>query len=265
MRLGREAVCGMLLSAMAGCASDPAQVLVTERYLLGTQQPVLDGPLIGLSLVGDGESVQVGGWTRGRDGPGLILLRGSGRLDGRLTISLSRFGGATYAVIVAEAVGASFRGTYRLVETGESTSIELTPVLGVPPGTYQVAITGAFGEVAAGAAGYRCQADGAVLVLADPDGGARLYLRVTAPGPRFSRGSFPLGRPGGHAASIQIGGEPGTRFGFVAGTLTIKQLDNLGLVGRVQGVARDPATGSELTINGTMSAAGADGSCTQRP
>ncbi|MBM4188844.1 MAG: hypothetical protein FJ206_16185 [Gemmatimonadetes bacterium] len=245
---------------LVACAGPPSGPNQPSRHLLATVDGPLGPTVIGL-IVGSGPVSLVGGWAQLPNRPSLRFVRGQGTADSqRLDLDLLFDDGTGLGRLNAAGGPERYSGQL-LASAGGAGTATVHLVDALPTGAYVVAIDGAPDVPARGAVNFRCGPDGPRLLLVDPTGGQRLEVQVVAPGTRFRLGSFPLGRAGSGRGSIRLGGDPAVPLPFATGVVTVKQLDSLTLIGRIQGVARMGPAGTDVAINASVSAVGADGSC----
>lgn len=246
---------------LVGCDASPsAPGAATRHYLVRADGP-LGQTVLGLA-VGSGEPAPLGGWAKLPTRPALFFVRGRGTfLGGDAAIELTLEDGTGFGTLVATGGPARFAGVFTSAEGQRPEQATLTAVDNLPTGGFLAAIGGAPDAPGRGAVSFGCGTDGARLLLVDPTGGTRLEVQVLMPTERFAIGSVALGDLDGARGTIRVGGDPSPTMPFVRGVVTIKQLDSLSLVGRVQGVARIGSLGPSVSINASISAAGPDGSC----
>ncbi len=249
------------LAMLAAACVEPAigPERASRQFIARTNGP-LGQTVLGLTA-SDGLNVVVTGWVKLPDRTALRFLQGRGALtESALSLELGFDDGTRFGTLEAAGLVPRFDGRLDRGEAG----VEPATVLSVdhlPTALFLAAIAGAPDAPGRGAASYRCEPGGARLLLVDPTGGQRLEVQVIMPDDRFRLGSIPLGRAGGARGTIRIGGEPTPPLPFVSGVVTVKRLDSLTLVGRVQGIAKMGPVGVDVSINASLTAAGADGSC----
>ncbi|MFN0180170.1 MAG: hypothetical protein ACKVZ0_15325 [Gemmatimonadales bacterium] len=249
------------VALILGCAGGPSDPGAATRHYLAR----VDGPLgqlvIGLA-VAPGSPAAVGGWAKLPTRPALFFVRGQGSfLAADLAIELTLEDGTPLGTIAMAGGPERFLGSFISADDAGRQPATMIAVDNLPTGGYLAAIEGAPDAPGRGAASFDCGPDGARLLLVDPTGGQRLEVQVVGPTSKFTLGNVSLGRAGGARGTIRVGGDPSPAVPFVSGIVTIKQLDSLGLVGRVQGVARLGSAGAPVSINASVNAAGPDGSC----